>query len=60
MYLLEEPKRQKALNALPKTLAMVEAGKLLERLRVACSTEHIEWRTESIAQMIRWMSYGER
>ena len=28
MYLLEEPKRQKALKALHKTLALVEAGKL--------------------------------
>jgi hypothetical protein len=28
MYLLEEPKRQKVLKALSKTLALVEAGKL--------------------------------
>jgi hypothetical protein len=28
MYLLEEPKRQKVLKALHKTLALVEAGKL--------------------------------
>ena len=28
MYLLEEPKRQKVLKALHKTLAMVETGKL--------------------------------
>lgn len=28
MYLLEEPKRQKVIKALSKTLALVEAGKL--------------------------------
>jgi len=28
MYLLEEPKRQKVLKALSKTLALIEAGKL--------------------------------
>ena len=31
MYLLEEPKRQKVLKALHKTLALVETGKLLRQ-----------------------------